>query len=78
MLKRSSTQLVLLWLILIPWSAHPAELAIVIDDIGYNKTLGARAINLPGQVTIAVLPFAPHTQVLLKHAVTSGKDVIVV
>ena len=77
MLKRSSTQLVLLWLILIPWSAHPAELAIVIDDIGYNKTLGARAINLPGQVTIAVLPIAPHTQVLLKHAVTSGKDVIV-
>ncbi len=54
-----------------------ADLAIVIDDVGYNKSRGLRAINLPGDMTIAVLPHAPHTTSLVAHAVAGGKDVII-
>ncbi len=57
--------------------ANAAELAVVIDDVGYNKARGERAINLPGPVTIAVLPFAPHTKPLVEYAGLLGKDVIV-
>lgn len=56
---------------------HAAELAVVIDDVGYNKARGLRAVNLPGPVTIAVLPFAPHSDKLAQMAANRGHDVIV-
>ena len=56
---------------------HAAELAVVIDDVGYNTARGLRAVNLPGPVTIAVLPFAPHTNMLAQMAANRGHDVIV-
>lgn len=55
----------------------PAELAVVIDDVGYNKALGLRAIELPGTVTLAVLPFAPHTPYLVAAASAHQRDIIV-
>ncbi len=61
----------------LPGLVNAAELAVVIDDVGYNKARGERAINLPGPVTIAVLPFAPHTSTLVEYATLLGKDVIV-
>ena len=57
--------------------AFGAELALVIDDLGYHKARGMRAIELPGAVTVAVLPFAPHTSSLVEHAAQHRKDVIV-
>jgi polysaccharide deacetylase 2 family uncharacterized protein YibQ len=54
-----------------------AELAVVIDDVGYSIERGVRAIALPGPVTVAVLPFAPNTNTLARHALDSGKDVII-
>ena len=58
-------------------AVQAADLALVIDDVGYSKSRGLRAIALPGAVTIAVLPFAPHTKSLTRHAAQLGKDVIV-
>ncbi|NOX49959.1 MAG: divergent polysaccharide deacetylase family protein [Gammaproteobacteria bacterium] len=57
--------------------ANAADLIVVIDDVGYNKVRGLRAINLPGAVTIAVLPFAPHTAGLIKQAFNLDKNIIV-
>ncbi len=54
-----------------------AELALVIDDVGYSKSRGMRAAELPGAITLGVLPFAPHTASLMQHAARHGKDVIV-
>ncbi|MFT7651463.1 MAG: polysaccharide deacetylase 2 family uncharacterized protein YibQ [Candidatus Azotimanducaceae bacterium] len=54
-----------------------AKLAIVIDDVGYSKARGLDAINLPGQVTLAVLPFAPHTQNLIKIATAKNREMII-
>ena len=53
------------------------DLAIVIDDVGYNKQRGLRAISLPAPITIAILPFAPHTQTLAAEAMRVGKDLII-
>ncbi len=58
-------------------AALAADLAIVIDDVGYSKSRGLRAVHLPGPVTIAVLPFAPHTRQLAAEATRVGKDVII-
>lgn len=58
-------------------SLHGAELAVVIDDIGYSVERGMRAIRLPGPITVAVLPFAPNTEILARRAIQAGKDVII-
>ena len=53
------------------------DLVVVIDDVGYNKARGMRAVHLPGPVTLAVLPFAPHTQVLVDAAVAADRDLLI-
>jgi polysaccharide deacetylase 2 family uncharacterized protein YibQ len=55
---------------------QPAKLAIIIDDLGYNLRLGQRTLNLPGEITVAVLPFTPHGQELAEHAYQQGKEVM--
>lgn len=52
------------------------QIAIIIDDLGYNKAYGERAINLPGPLTFAVIPFAPNSKVLAERAYFSGNDVM--
>lgn len=54
----------------------PAQLAIIIDDLGYNLALGKRTLNLPGAITVAVLPFTPHGQELAIRAHQQGKEVM--
>ncbi len=51
-------------------------MAIVIDDIGYQRREGQRTLNLPGKLTIAVLPFTPFAQTLAKQAPKLGKEVM--
>lgn len=53
-----------------------AKLAIIIDDLGYNLPLGKRTIDLPGQFTVAVLPFTPHGRELAELADKRGKEVM--
>ena len=55
----------------------PPRIAIIIDDLGYNRELGLRAIALPGELTVAILPHAPRTLHLAEAARESGKEVIV-
>lgn len=62
-------------------STQPTEnikghLAIIIDDIGYNLTLGKRTTDLPGNFTLAVLPFTPHGTQLAERAHQRGKEVM--
>lgn len=58
-------------------SAHAkAQLAIIIDDIGYNAALGRRAAELDGPFTLAVLPLTPHTHQLANYAHHRGKEIM--
>lgn len=68
-----------------PLSADPgsqpktgtAYLAIIIDDVGNNYSRGQRAIDLPGDLTYAVLPYTRYGAELARQANASGKEVMV-
>jgi polysaccharide deacetylase 2 family uncharacterized protein YibQ len=52
------------------------RIAIIIDDLGYHKSRGLEALGLPGDITYAVLPKAPHSQSLLREARRLNKETI--
>ena len=52
------------------------QLAIIIDDIGYNLALGKRTTDLNGDFTLAVLPFTPHGIELAERAHQRGKEIM--
>lgn len=52
------------------------QLAIIIDDIGYNLRLGQRTADLSGAFTLAVLPFTPHGIELAERAHQRGKEIM--
>lgn len=56
--------------------ASAAHIAIIIDDLGHNSQLGARAIALPGPVTLSVLPYTRHSRSLAERASRNGKEVM--
>lgn len=57
-----------------PWPA--AQLAIVIDDLGYDRRLGLEAIALPGRLTVAVMPHTPNARFLANTAHDAGREII--
>ncbi|MGI9203281.1 MAG: divergent polysaccharide deacetylase family protein [Woeseiaceae bacterium] len=54
----------------------PPRIAIIIDDLGYQKAAGERAINLPGPISYAILPNTPRDAYLAKFAHAHGKEVL--
>jgi polysaccharide deacetylase 2 family uncharacterized protein YibQ len=52
------------------------RIAIIIDDLGYERTAGERAIALPGPISFAVLPGAPYSSRLADLANAHGKEVL--
>jgi len=56
-------------------SALP-RIAIIIDDLGYAKSAGERAINLPGPIACAILPDTPRATYLAETAYAGGKEIL--
>ena len=58
---------------------YHAKIAIIIDDIGNNTTLGERAAKLPGAITYGILPFTPAAKKLSFYAthMDKRKEIIV-
>lgn len=57
--------------------AEPAvRVAIIIDDLGNNLSLGRRAVDLPGALTYAVLPELQHSRELALRAHQRGKEIM--
>jgi len=54
----------------------PPRIAIIIDDLGYAKGAGERAINLPGPIAYAILPDTPRATYLAEVAHAGGKEVL--
>jgi hypothetical protein len=52
------------------------RIAIIIDDLGYKKQAGERAINLPGPIAFAILPDTPRATYLAEAAHAGGKEVL--
>lgn len=68
-------------LLLLAFAATPAAasptVALIIDDLGYDRTSARRALALPPPVAVAVLPHAPHTAAIARAARRAGTDVLV-
>lgn len=58
------------------YSAEPAVIAIIIDDIGNNLEAGKRVINSKLPVTCSILPARPHSIKLARLAHKNGKEVM--
>jgi polysaccharide deacetylase 2 family uncharacterized protein YibQ len=57
--------------------AQAATVALVIDDLGYNRDRARRALALPPPVTAAVLPDAPYTRQIARAAERAGISLLV-
>ena len=60
-------------------AARPARLpaiSIIIDDLGYRRFEGLRAIELPGPVAYAILPHTPYGHRLASIAFQLDKEVL--
>lgn len=56
--------------------AQASQLAIVIDDIGYQPHIAQALIDLPFELTLAIIPFTPHSKELAIAAHRAGKEVM--
>jgi polysaccharide deacetylase 2 family uncharacterized protein YibQ len=56
-------------------AAKSAQVAIIIDDIGYRQS-DALALTLPGAITFAILPHTPYGKTLALQAYNKKNDVI--
>lgn len=57
--------------------AQTSYIAIIIDDIGHSRVRGKMAIELPAQLTYAVIPDTAHATSLARYAHDKGKEVMV-
>jgi polysaccharide deacetylase 2 family uncharacterized protein YibQ len=60
----------------LPASPVVPRVAIIIDDLGYHAAAGRRAIDLPGAVSVAILPGTPHSHRLAQAANERGRDIL--
>jgi len=59
----------------IPTFPQPV-VAIIIDDIGYNRQQGLAALALPGAFTYALIPYSPNALAFAKAAAKIEKEVM--
>ncbi|MGB0732679.1 MAG: divergent polysaccharide deacetylase family protein [Pontibacterium sp.] len=52
------------------------RLVLLMDDLGYVKKLGDRALALQGQITYAVLPFTPYANHFAAKVVASKRELM--
>ena len=51
------------------------KVAIIMDDMGYDETVGEQLLQFPVELTYSFLPFAPYTRKLENLAFLAGKTV---
>ncbi len=52
------------------------KIAIIMDDIGYNYQQGLEAIQLPGELTYAIIPHSPKAQFFAHEVYKRQKEVM--
>jgi polysaccharide deacetylase 2 family uncharacterized protein YibQ len=52
------------------------RVALIIDDLGYRRAEGERAVRLPGPVAVAILPHTAHAADLARLAEAQRKEVV--
>ena len=57
-------------------SSRRAMLAVILDDAGYSLEELQPFLDLPGPLTVAVLPNLPHSAEAARRVLAAGKDLI--
>ena len=52
------------------------QISIIIDDLGDNLEQGRASLDIPGDLTYAILPGTPFSQKLARHAVKLNKELM--
>jgi polysaccharide deacetylase 2 family uncharacterized protein YibQ len=56
--------------------SRTAYLTLIIDDLGQNPVRDQRVLNLPGPVTLAIMPDTPHATEFARQGHRAGKTVM--
>lgn len=54
-----------------------ARIVIIIDDMGMNYSNTKAVMQLPGPLTLAFLPYAPHVDTLAQEALAQGHELMI-
>ena len=57
-------------------SSHKPMVAIIIDDIGYDRIIAEKFLNLDAVITLSVLPYSPHQHEIAEEAHKKGVEVM--
>lgn len=60
-----------------PFITETKQLAIVIDDVGYNLNNLDYFLKFPGPITFAILPNLPYSKEAAERIANAGKEVII-
>ena len=55
---------------------RPPIVAIVVDDIGYDRHIAAQLLSLDAPLTFSILPYGPHSQTLAATAKSKGHEIM--
>ena len=53
------------------------KLAIVIDDVGYHLKEDAAIFAMPREISVAIIPTAPHARARNQEAKSQGRDILI-
>ncbi|MDX1812588.1 MAG: divergent polysaccharide deacetylase family protein [Gammaproteobacteria bacterium] len=67
---------VLLCLPLVSFGKNEPVIAIIIDDIGDNLDKGLEIIDLPGEITLSILPLKSYSRVLAETAHMNNREIM--
>lgn len=59
------------------FSFAQSKLAIVIDDIGYHSKEDAAIFAMPREISVAIIPAAPHARTRNQEAKSQGRDILI-
>ena len=59
-----------------PEKVHMPQIAIIIDDIGYDKKIASALCDLNPEITFSILPFAPFGKVISKKLYARGAQLM--
>ncbi|AOM41740.1 divergent polysaccharide deacetylase family protein [Xenorhabdus hominickii] len=83
LIKRANLFTLLSWILLFFTSllftlnAQAASLAIVIDDVGYRVNEENKILQMPVEVSIAILPNSPHGRMMAEKAYQQGREILI-